>query len=237
MKIVVINGSHKGKNGNTNIMISAFLKGAQDAGAETKNICLAEKEIKYCKACKACWFNSPGQCVIKDDMAEIMLLTEGADVLVLGTPLYVDNISGMLKVFMDRRMATASPYWGKDEYGECRHLPLSAPPKLIMIANCGYPEKSQFQVISHWIQRVARNMHTEVIGEIYASQGALLSTSKDEVRPIIADYLRVLETAGREIVTNLKLLEETKKKLEQKFIPDDIYIQEVNRYVDSMLKK
>jgi multimeric flavodoxin WrbA len=237
MKVVVINGSHKGKDGNTNIMVSAFLKGAYEAGAETVNIFLAEKEIKYCKACKACWFNSPGQCVIKDDIAEILSLMEGADIRVLATPLYFDNISSMLKVFMDRMIVTASPYWGKDKDGECRHLTTSFPPKLMMIANCGYPEKSHFQVISHWIKRHARNINTEIIGEIYCAQGALLSTKVDEVRPIISNYLKVLETAGKEIATEMKLTEETVNLLEQNFIPDEIYIQEVKRYVDVMLKK
>ncbi|MDF2564193.1 MAG: NADPH-dependent reductase [Massilibacillus sp.] len=237
MKIVAINGSHKGKAGNTNIMVNAFLKGAQEAGAETVNIFLAEKEIKYCKACKACWFNSPGQCVIEDDMAEILSLMEGADIRILATPLYFDNISSMQKVFMDRMMVTANPYWGKDKNGECRHFTTSLPPKLIMIANCGYPERSHFEVISHWIKRHARNINTDIICEIYASQGALLSTNADEVRPIITTYLKVLETAGKEIATEMKLTEKTAKLLEHNFIPDEIYIQEVKRYVDNILKK
>jgi len=113
----------------------------------------------------------------------------------------------------------------------------SSPPKLIIIANCGYPEISHFQVISHWIKRHARNINTEIIGEIYCAQGALLSTRADEVRPIIASYLQVLETAGIEIATDMKLTEETAKLLEQNFIPDEIYIQEVKQYVDVMLKK
>jgi multimeric flavodoxin WrbA len=233
MKIVAINGSHRGQTGNTHKMVSAFLKGAQAAGADTVNILLAEKEVNYCRACKVCWFNTPGRCVLKDDMAKILSRMEGAAVWVLATPLYLDNISGMLKVFMDRMMITAGPYWGKDENGECRHLPRVAAPKLMLIANCGYPERSQFQVISHWIQRVARNMHTEVIGEIYAPQGAMLSTQLKEV----SDYLRALETAGREIVADLRLAEETKELLEKKFIADEVYIQEVKRYADGMLQK
>lgn len=237
MKIVAVNGSHKGRGGNTDIMVSAFLKGAREAGAETVNVFLTEKNIKYCRACKACWFNSPGQCVIEDDMAEILSLMEGADIRILATPLYLDNISGMLKVFMDRMMVTASPYWEKDKEGECRHLTSCLPPKLIMIANCGYPERTHFQVISHWIKRHARNINTEVIGEIYASQGALLSTKADEVRPIISSYLQVLETAGREIAADMKLKEETAQLLEKNFIPNEIYIQEVKRYADAMLKK
>jgi multimeric flavodoxin WrbA len=233
MKIVAINGSHRGQTGNTHKMVTAFLKGAQAAGADIVNILLAEKEVGYCRACKACWFNTPGRCVLQDDMAEILSRMAGAAVWVLATPLYSDNISGMLKVFMDRMMITADPYWGKDEKGECRHLSRAAAPKLMMIANCGYPERSQFQVISHWIGRVARNMHTEVIGEIYAPQGAMLSTQIKEV----SDYLQALETAGKEVVAALRLSEATKKLLEKKFIADEVYIQEVRRYVDGMLKK
>lgn len=237
MKIVAINGSHKGKDGNTDIMVNAFLNGAQKAGAETVNILLAEKEINYCRGCKVCWFHNSGKCVIRDDMDEIISLMKGADIHIFATPIYFDNISSRLKVFIDRLMVTISPYWVQDKDGECRHLTTNLPSKLMMISNCGYPEKSHFQVISHWIKRVARNMDTEVIGEIYASQGALLSTQVEEIRPIISNYLQALEKAGKEIVKNMRLSDETKKLLESNFIPNEIYIRESKRYVDSMLEK
>jgi multimeric flavodoxin WrbA len=211
MKIAVINGSHQGKNGNTHIMVNAFLKGAKEAGAQTVNILLAEKNIQYCRACKACWFKNTGKCVLQDDMAEILSLIQDADIRVLATPLYFDNISSMLKTFIDRLMVTASPYWEKDEEGECRHLTKGSTPNLILMANCGYPERSHFQVISHWIKRHARNLNTKVIGEIYASQGALLSIRDNEVGSIVAQYLHVLEMAGREIAINSKLQEETER--------------------------
>ena len=60
MKIVVINGSPNGKNSNTDVMVRAFLKGAQEAGAETLSIFLSEKEIKHCKGCHICWTKGPG---------------------------------------------------------------------------------------------------------------------------------------------------------------------------------
>lgn len=235
MKIVAINGSHIGRAGNTNIMVTALLKGAQAMGAETNNIFLAEKDIKYCKACKMCWFKTLGKCVLKDDMSEILNSIEKADILILATPLYFDNISGMLKVFMDRLIVTASPYWEKDNDGECRHIRKSKAPKLIMMANCGYPERSHFQVISNWIKRVARNAATEVIGEIYASQGALLSTQVNELRPIISAYLQALERAGNEIVMNMTLSEETSKLLERNFIPNEIYTREAKSRCDCIL--
>ena len=40
MKVTVFNGSPAGKNSATNIIASSFLKGASQAGAETKNMYL-----------------------------------------------------------------------------------------------------------------------------------------------------------------------------------------------------
>jgi multimeric flavodoxin WrbA len=235
MKIVAVNGSHKGKAGNTDIMVTVFLQGAEDAGAETVNILLAEKDIKFCQACKACWFSSPGKCVLDDDMNELVSLLRAADVWLWATPLYFDNISGMLKTFIDRLMVLGSPRWTKDAAGECRHLTATPIPKLMMLANCGYPERSQFQAISHWFNRHARNLGTQIIGEIYCSEGALLSAQDKQIRPIADRYLQVLQTAGREIATGLALSPNTEKLLEQPLIPADLYIQGVQQYVESML--
>ncbi len=44
MKVTVINGSPRGSNGNTNVIIEKFLKGAGDAGAKTVNIQLSRKK-------------------------------------------------------------------------------------------------------------------------------------------------------------------------------------------------
>lgn len=236
MKIVAVNGSHKGRAGNTAVMVDAFLRGARLAGAETAYIVLAEKEIGYCRACKACWFATPGRCVLKDDMAETVPLLKSADIWVWATPLYFDNISSRLKTFIDRLMVLASPRWTKDENGECRHLTAEAPPKLMLLANCGYPERSHFQVISHWLERHARNLGTEVVGEIYASEGALLSSRAEELQPIVADRLQAIETAGREIAAGLKISAETRDLLARPFIPAEAYIHGVDSYLDTVLK-
>jgi hypothetical protein len=46
-----------------------------------------------------------------------------------------------------------------------------------------------------------------------------------------------LETAGREIAVNMKLTGETARLLNEKFVDDELYIQEVKRHVDGMLHK
>jgi Multimeric flavodoxin WrbA len=237
MKIVAVNGSHTGKGGNTAAMVAAFLKGAEAAGAETAHILLADKKIEYCRACKACWFASPGKCVMDDDMAALLPLLKDADVWVWATPLYFDNIASRLKTFIDRLMVLVNPGWTKDAAGECRHLTTGPMPKLVMIANCGYPERSHFQVISHWIERHARNLGTEVIGEIYAPEGALLKTAADELRPVISRYLKALETAGAEIAGGLSLSAQTRQSLAQPFVSPEDYFHGVQEYLAAMRSK
>jgi hypothetical protein len=243
MKIAVINGSPKGRDGITNLMVTSFLKGAEQAGAETVNILLAEKQINHCRGCFSCWLVTPEKCVIQDDdMAGIVSQTEGAEVVVLATPLKYANISSMLKVFIERMLIFANPYILTDQAGETRH-PKKAPEaessfyraKFVAIACGGLGQRGHFQVLSHWMERLALNNLTEVVGEIYAPQGLLLANPADELKPLVDNYLQLLEKAGSEIVSDGRLSEETAKGLEQNLIPEDIYLQQINGFFDGFL--
>lgn len=233
MKIVLINGSPRGRGSNTQIMAEAFLQGAQEAGAETLNVFLAEKEIQHCRGCFSCWLKTPGRCVINDDMTCILAEADGADVLVLASPLYFDTVSGMLKVFMDRMIVKGDPHFDKTANGESRHWkqPHEKTPRLLMMSNCGFPERSHFQAMSHWVQRASLNMQTELLGEIYAAQGGLLSLELPQVK----SYRQWLKKAGGEIALGQALSAETRQALEQPFLPDDVYIQNANLYFDNLL--
>lgn len=217
MKIVVINGSPKGESSNTNKMVNAFLKGAQEVGANTINIFLAENEIKHCRGCHVCWTKGPGQCVISDDMLKVLSLVGGADVIIFASPVYFENISGMLKTFMDRMTMLGSPHSQKDEkeVGVQTEAEELHGPKLMMISSCGHPNSSEFDVTSLWIKRVALKMNMELIGEIYAGQGKFLTTPPEYLRPMVSNYLQLLETAGKEIASNKKLSAATERLLGQ----------------------
>lgn len=241
MKITAINGSPKGESSNTNIMVTAFLTGAESVGAEVENIFLANKEINHCKACSQCIVSGQGNCIIKDDMKDLVHKFIESDIVVLATPLYIDNISGMLKVFMDRLFCIGNPGLEKDENGEYRHhqskrYKNGVPPKIVVISNGGYPERSNFQVISLLMKRFARNFHLELIAEIYAPQGGFLTASVKELVPIINGYKGLLHKAGQETVTNMKLSKETQQALDKNFIPVEIYVQEMNKYFEKMAR-
>lgn len=63
-------------------------------------ITLKEKEIGFCKGCLAC--QQTGNCVIKDDVTKIMNNVIDSDVVVWATPIYCYEMSGQMKVLIDR---------------------------------------------------------------------------------------------------------------------------------------
>ena len=75
-------------------------EGAADVGAETEMIDLCDYRITPCTACEGCSFN--GICIYDDDVPAIVERMKEADGIIFASPVYIDNISGQMKVFFDR---------------------------------------------------------------------------------------------------------------------------------------
>lgn len=236
MKIVVFNGSPRMENGNTHVMVEGFLKGAKEAGAETEMVFLFKKKIKYCLGCFDCWLKTPGKCVQKDEMEPLLSLFINADVVVFATPVYLDNVTGIMKTFMDRLIPLAEPHFEKDRHGEYRHRKrYKQYPRLAVIANCGFAEQSHFQVLRLLFRRIARNLHSEVIAEIYRGGGEILKLDVPMLIPLVEQYKEILKKAGRELVTEGTLSEQMKAELEKPIVPYDLYMEGANKYWDKVL--
>jgi multimeric flavodoxin WrbA len=229
MKITAINGSPKGKQSATYIMIEEFLKGAESKGAQTSHSLLSDMKIHHCLGCLSCWTKTPGVCVFKDDMQKIDFAD--SDLIVYATPLFVDNVSGLLKNFMDRTVFSAVPSMENDANGEAVHpKKQKIRPKMMVMANCGFPGQSHFEVLKILFRRMARNYRTDLIAEIYRDEGPLLIMNEPQLEPVIARYKLLLQQAGREIVQNLKISETTGQALKEALIPHDLYLQNHNEY-------
>ncbi len=94
-KIIGISGSPRDKN--TNFMLRTVL---DTASCNYELILLKDKNIEPCTACGGCFRSH--KCIIKDDMQEIYDKLQKADVIVLGSPTYFDNVTALMKKFMDR---------------------------------------------------------------------------------------------------------------------------------------
>jgi multimeric flavodoxin WrbA len=104
VKVLAFNGSPR-KQWNTATLLRKTLEGAASQGAETELVHLYDLSYTGCKSCFACKTRdgkSYGRCAAQDDLTPILRKTEGADAIILGSPIYFGTISGMTKSFMER---------------------------------------------------------------------------------------------------------------------------------------
>lgn len=104
MKIVAINGSPR-KNANTATLLKKALEGAEKQGAQTELIHLYDLHYQGCVSCFACKLKSGksyGKCAHKDELKPLLETLRDADAILLGSPIYFGNITGMMRSFIER---------------------------------------------------------------------------------------------------------------------------------------
>jgi len=236
MRITAFNGSPRGEGSNTAIMVREFLAGAAAGGADVDQIFLAQKKIGHCRGCFKCWISTPGKCVLQDDMPLLLEKVMSSDMIILATPLYIDDVTGMMKSFMDRLIPLMDPHFEQDPNGEWRHVKrYSSYPDIGIISNCGMPGEQNFQVLQLHFGRMARNFHSKVTAEIYRDCGELLKDRILLLKPVLARYRKLLRQAGGELVRNGVISEKTATKLDKPLVSPDIFIREANKFWDREL--
>ncbi|MDR0307030.1 MAG: flavodoxin family protein [Chitinispirillales bacterium] len=108
-KILFINASPK-RNGATDKLLSLVTMNLNKETFDHKVINLSDYDINYCAGCKICYKTS--ECVQKDDIHAIMRDIEASDIIVTISPSYWADITGQLKVFIDR----CTPYCNTHEH-------------------------------------------------------------------------------------------------------------------------
>lgn len=90
------------KNGNIDTIVKKVVEGANESNIQTKIYYLNDMTIKPCQACMYCRQPEHDHCVIKDDLREIYAEIKQADYLILSSPVYIHQMSGLLKNLLDR---------------------------------------------------------------------------------------------------------------------------------------
>ena len=106
MKIVGLVGSPR-KDGNVDTLLQKAMAGAKSQGAETTLFYLNDLNLRGCQGCYHC--KKEGKCVVKDDMQQIYAAIDGADAVIVGSPIYFGRISAQLALVMDRLFAYLTP--------------------------------------------------------------------------------------------------------------------------------
>jgi len=98
-KVLGLCGSAR-REGNTDLLIREVLRGAADGGAKVESICLSDLSIKPCTGCNHC--KTHDNCIILDDMSMLLEEVLQSSAVIIGSPVYMGQVTGQTKVFLDR---------------------------------------------------------------------------------------------------------------------------------------
>lgn len=98
-KKVLIISSSPSKGGNSDLLCDEFLKGAADAGHDVEKVFLNDLDIRFLRIKDDYTDRNLG---INDDAPKVVSKMIAADVIVMATPIYNDNMCGQMKTMLDR---------------------------------------------------------------------------------------------------------------------------------------
>jgi multimeric flavodoxin WrbA len=167
MNVVILNGSPRGARSITGKLLDSLARGLAAGGAAITEFKVANLNIAPCTACLSCMYRTPGQCATKDDMAGIYEHMKSADLLVMGTPVYTDNMSAQMKTVMDRCICSLQPFLRRDDAGRVRHSYWwRMPSRFLLVSTSGFPEVETFLPLIATFRAQAANLGSRPLGEV-----------------------------------------------------------------------
>ena len=164
-------------NGNTAKLVNAILEGAAENGAEKVIYNLGSLNIKGCDACCKC--QESGCCPIDDDMQEIYQQIQTADMIVLGSPVYMWQMTAQTKLLIDRMTAFLKPNFSSRLDNK----------KLILVFSQSSPDRDAFKPYFKYTAGLLYYLGFDVLDTVIAA-----GTDKLEVsfRPRLLEKARAL---------------------------------------------
>jgi multimeric flavodoxin WrbA len=138
MKITCVLGSPRRK-GNSEVLAKRFCDTAEKLGAQVQTFALNELKYRGCQACMACKTKSD-KCVLQDDLTPVLESVREGDVLVMATPVYLWDVSSLLRGFIERTYS----YFVPDFATNPNPSRLKPGKKLVFIQTQGQPGENMF---------------------------------------------------------------------------------------------
>lgn len=201
-KILVLDGAPRA-GGYTRQLVDLLAGGARAAGAATTLVRLADREVRACRGCYACWSDrTPGRCVQRDDMDDLLPRFAAADVLVLATPVYYYSFSAILKAFIERLLPTTRPGIARGRttgIGRNRlRDPEGGPDRAALLAVGAHRDLDNMRGIVESFRLICEGIDAAPAGELLRPESYLLDFAAS--KPVT--HRRVLgafEAAGRQL--------------------------------------
>ena len=215
MQILALNSSPRDQEtSKTELVLQKFLEGARRAGAETETLYLRNYQINHCLGCFGCWTQTPGRCVQKDDMTEVLFDRYlQADLAVLASPIYDATLNARMKLFVERTLPMMDPLGNMPGKGGNPHR-FDKMPRVVTLSVAGYWDQTMFEALSLTWRMI---LGGDLIAEIYRHSAEFLTMP--EFQPRVQAVLDAVAQAGEEVVRQGQVSPDTLAALSQDLAP------------------
>jgi len=166
MKFLIINGSPR-KKGNTDKIVLVLKRAIEEKKLKAEEIILRDIEMKLCDGCENC-ANSLPCSNIKDEFSKKYLLKiPNYDAYIFVTPIYCDNVTALLKNFIDRSLPII--YSDKE---------MCFKDKKIGIIVHGMEAEKHWQIPVMWIKGICKWTEAKFIDYLILKSGAMAGDIK-----------------------------------------------------------
>jgi len=221
MKVIAINGSPRMKKGHTALLLSSFIQGMTDAGAEVELFYARRLKIKPCTCGQMyCWYKKAGECCIQDDMQLLYPQLREADILVLATTVYIP-LPGEMQNFINRLCPLIEPILENRE-GRTRarfHKQVKIR-KIVLLSTGGWWEKENFETVVHITEELAKNASVEFAGAVLRPHASFMK-EKGKLTKDGEAVLDMVKRAGYELVKEGKINKETLDAISRPLISEE----------------
>lgn len=215
-----INGSPRKGKGNTAMILTPFLKGLADAGAEVELLYTGGLKILPC-VCGAmqCWYKIPGECTIQDDMQMLYPRLRAADLLVLATPVYIP-LPGDMQNFINRLCPLIYPFleFRKGRTRARFHEDVNIK-KIILVSTGGWWEVENFDTVVRVIEELAEVCRVEFGGAVLRPH-AYLMKNEGMITEVGEYILSAVRSAGYELIKDGAIRPETLELISRPLISE-----------------
>ena len=144
-KIIAVNGSPR-SGWNTDILVREAAAGAASDGAEVEVIDLYKLEkFTGCVSCFGCKTEGHfGQCVCRDGLYEVLEKIRHADGLILGSPVYLGDITAGVRALFERLVFQYITYKNEVRSYNARSIPV------VLILTSNVPEEYDAELLSRY---------------------------------------------------------------------------------------
>ena len=230
IKAIAINGSPRKDKGNTGMILKPFVEGMTDAGCEVEVHYTKGLKLNPCTGEFQCWWETPGECYIKDDMDVLYPKLRDADILILATPVYIplpgemqnvlNRLCPLLKPLLETRQGRTRGRFREDV--KIR--------KVVLVSTGGWWEKGNFGTVVRIAEEIAEDASVEFAGAVLRPH-AFMMKQEGQLSEEGKAVLGAARRAGHELVRDGAISEEALETISRPLIPEDELRRRFNQLV------